>query len=191
MILTYPLNVDYLIPDVRLHAGDYEDPPRFSDSIIRSAIIGGVKILQRYWKQRYLVFRDSMSVDPVPNDITVPSGFMYAKLPEGYNFIPSGLRENDIFRNPFHTFADPGSAIFSQEDEWPVILASIITLSRAMLSSSASSFQSWSDGEFSYSNIASSRILSDLYTINLKLLDDFFKKKLSVGLRDPFPGFIP
>lgn len=186
MLIIYPTNADYLIDDVRLHIGDL-DSTRYSDSVIRSAIVGGVKMLQRYWRTRYLVFKSDM-ITAAP--VSTTSGYVYAALPEGYGLIPSGLSENDIFRNAFHTFTDPG-ILFSQEDEWPVILAATIILGRSQLAGSAAFFQVWEDGEYRFSNVASATALGDLYKIDLQKLDAYFKKRLSSGLRDTFPIFVP
>lgn len=192
MIITYPTNADYLITDVRIHIGDYESAKeRFSDSVIRSSILGGIKMLQRNWDTRYLIYRESM-IEDVPADVGIaPSGYVYAKVPQGYGLIPAGLKDNDVFRNPYHTFTDPGSEVFSQEDEWPIILAATIVLSRSQLSSSASFFQNWSDGEYSFSNVASSHALRDLYAADLKRLEEYFKRRLSGASRSSFPVFIP
>jgi hypothetical protein len=62
MFVVYPTNVDYLIPTVRMRIGDF-DGTRFSDSIVRTSIITAVKMLQRKWGNRYLVF-DSSSLAP-------------------------------------------------------------------------------------------------------------------------------
>jgi len=190
MIITYAINIDYLIPDVRLRIGDL-NADRFTDPIIRSSLLAGVKMLQRRWKSRYMVFYDEMLVSPVPSDVTVPAGYVYAKVTQGYGFIPSGLHLNDVFRNPYHTFADPGSQVFSQEDEEPILLAASLVLRASQISSSASIFQNWSDGEYSFSNIASSVIMDKMYQANLKELDLYFKRRLADPLRQGFAEFIP
>lgn len=190
MIITYPTNADYLITDVRIHIGDL-DSARFSDSIVRSSILGAIKMLQRYWSNRYLVYRESM-IENVPADVGIaPSGYVYGKVPEGYGLVPVGLKDNDVFRNPFYTFTDPGSEVFSQEDEWPIVLATTIVLGRSQLASSAAFFQTWSDGEFSFSNVSSSNTMRDLYAVDLKRLEEYFKKKLAGAVRSSFPAFIP
>lgn len=148
-------------------------------------------MLQRYWSNRYLVYRESM-IENVPADVGIaPSGYVYGKVPEGYGLVPVGLKDNDVFRNPFYTFTDPGSEVFSQEDEWPIVLATTIVLGRSQLASSAAFFQTWSDGEFSFSNVSSSNTMRDLYAVDLKRLEEYFKKKLAGAVRSSFPAFIP
>lgn len=211
MFIAYGLNVDYLLSDVRLRIGDL-DNKRFSDSIVRTAIVAGVKTLERRWNSRYLVYyKDTTLVSSLPSnvmyateynaliaasgnthgiDTVIPIGYIYVNVPQGYAIIASGLKNNDIFRNPYHTFTDTGE-VFSQEDEYPIILVAAIALRGSQLSSSADAFQSWSDGEYSFSNIASSKVMSDLYYGDIKLLDEFFKKRLARPIRESFPAFIP
>src|SRR5688572_17304236 len=113
MFIVYPTNVDYLIPGVRMRVGDYEGS-RFSDSLIRTSIVNAIKSLQRRWQSRYLVFDDAARVDPLPTgyiyetDIqpdsvysaVVPSGYVLARTSSGYATVPSGIRENDVYRSP-------------------------------------------------------------------------------------------
>jgi hypothetical protein len=210
MFIIYPTNVDYLIPDVRMRIGDTDaTKTRFSDSIIRTALVGGIKTLQRRWRSRYLVFTKSMVVDPLPSDVTyaadydalvistsgsppaysyiVPAGYLYGIISGGYAPIPSGLDSNDVFRNPNASFVDDGSeSIISQEDEHPVVLAATVILRTSQISSSADAFQSWSDGEFSYSNLGSQRALDSLYTNDSKELDAYFKERLAAPVRSRF-----
>src|SRR5258706_1518043 len=105
MFIVYPLNIDYLIDDVRLHIGDIDDDgskTAFSNSVIRTALINGVKGLQRRWDNRYLVYNERLLVtNPQDLGYTIPSGYVLGRLPQGYGTMPDGLRENDIFRNPF------------------------------------------------------------------------------------------
>lgn len=178
MFITYTLNIDYLIEPIRIRIGDIQ-ATRFSDSIIRAAIISGIKYLQRRWGSRYLVYTDSMLYNP-GSGIEPSSGYVFAKLGSGYVQIPSGLSPNDVFRNPTQAFTNPldtGLPI-SQEDEYAVVIAASVVLRSSVLSSSADSFQVWSDGEFSYSNVASSNALTKLLDADLKALEDHFKGKL-------------
>lgn len=182
--ITYATNTDYLIDSVRLQVGDTESV-RFSDSLIRSAIITGVKMLQKRWKNRYMVYASGIVQDPQPSDLPAVPGYVYASLPEGTGLIPAGLAENDIFRNPFYVFVDPGDSI-SQEDEYPIILSASIILQRAKFMSSSAVFQNWSDGEFSFSNVASARAYeSSLGTLTAEL-DNYFKKRLAGATRTSF-----
>lgn len=181
MFVVLPSNIDYLMDDVRLHVGD-TDKTKFSDSLMRAALLGGIKMLQRRWKSRYIVFVDSLIV-AAPDDVVVPSGFQYAALPDGYGFVPNGLKENDVFRNPYHTFIDPSSTPVSQEDEFPVVLAAALILRKSHMTSSAESFQSWSDGEFSFSNLSAARSLQAMFDADQASLDLYFRKRLAKPVR--------
>lgn len=182
--ITYQTNTDYLIDSVRLYVGDTESE-RFSDSVIRSAIITGIKMLQKRWKNRYMVYASGVVVVPQPSDLPVVAGYVYANLPEGVGLIPDGLSDNDVFRNPFYTFTDPGDEI-SQEDEYPIVLAAAIILQRAKFMSSSAVFQNWSDGEFSFSNVASARAYESSLGTLTEELDSYFKKRLVGATRTSF-----
>lgn len=198
--IVLPSNIDYLMTDVRLHIGDI-DSTRFSDSVIRTALINGVKMLQRRWSNRYMVYDEELYVpDPTPYGYTtyaeyvatsgtepyVPSGYIMYHLPQGTTFVPSGLNAGDVFRNPAHEFGDTNNDRISQEDETPVVLMAAIVLRRTQLSSSADAFQSWSDGEFSFSNIQSSKVQASLLDTDVMSLDAYFKNRLASPVRQSF-----
>jgi len=186
-LITTITNIDYLIPDVRLRVGDL-DGTVFSDTVVRTALINGVKFLQSKWHSRYQVYASGMRVEPQPSD--VPAGYVYVGLSEGYNYIPSGLSINDVFRNPFITFTDTSSAVIVQEDEYPITLAALLFLQQSTLSAAQSAFVNWSDGEYSYSNVASSKIMSDLSTGVWAELNAYFKSRRAGVLRDNFATYI-
>lgn len=185
MFITDPTNIDYLITDVRLRIGDTESV-RFSDTLVRTSLISSVKQLQRRWKNRYLVFTDT-TLATAPEGIIVPAGFDYAALVDGYGIIPTGLSINDVFRNPYHTFLDPSASPISQEDEFPIVLMAAIVLRSSYLTSSAETFQSWSDGEYTFSNISAQKTLGTLLDGDILMLDAYFKKRLVAPLRADFP----
>jgi hypothetical protein len=120
----------------------------------------------------------------------VPSGYVYAKIPSGYGYIPSGLIENDVFRNPDVEFTEPGSTVITQEDEIVVVLIAAIILRRSLMSSSVTSFVNWSDGNFSYSNVASASAMRALIDADLAALDNYFKLRLAKPLRQDFPEIL-
>lgn len=212
MYIVYKTNLDYLIPDIRLHVGDAGEQTRFSDSLIRTALTTSIKMLQRRWGNRYLVFSKDMVVDELPSGVMyetdyysyyaedpnlvstvtyiVPSGNVYGNVAGVLDIIPSGLKDNDVFRNTKAAFLGPINGPISQEDEYPVILAASIVLRKSYLSSSADAFQSWQDGEFSFSNLGSHRALSELYKADTDALDSYFKKRLSGPLRSNFGKII-
>jgi len=186
-LVTASGNIDYLIPDVRLRIGDLNSVV-FSDTLVRTALISGIKFLQSKWQRRYQVYTDSMLVTPQPDG--VPAGYVYVALPDGYNVIPSGLAANDVFRNPFQTFTDPSTSVISQPDEYPIILAAMIFLRDSSLSSSQQTFVNWSDGEYSYSNVASSKIMSDLSSNAWAELNAYFKVRRAPVVRGDFTNFL-
>ena len=188
MFITQPTNIDYLIPDVRLHVGDI-DSIRFSDSLIRTALVNGIKFLQHYWSTRYLVYSGAaMYVTPQPE--TVSSGYMYVALPDGYGEILGTLTDNDVFKNPALDFSDVGLAPISQSDEAIVVISATMMLCKSLLTSSSLTFVNWSDGEYSYSNVAASQVLSKLFASALDDFNNFFKSKRGKPLRRDFPEFV-
>lgn len=206
MFIVDERNIDYLIPSVRMHIGDFTEPYRFDDSIVRTALVQGILMLQRRWDYRYLVFTSGMLLT------TLPSGYVYEHavisgesyrfiIPSGYvmvqtaSFDPwlvsSGIMPYTVLRNPYHRFLDNGPEVVSQEDVPPVILAAAIVLRTAQLSSSADVFGSWSDGQFSYSNLGSQRALSDLLEHDRQQLNSYFALRLAKSLRSSFPPLTP
>lgn len=182
IFLTIPTNIDYLIEPVRLYIGDTSEE-LYSDSLIRLSLVSAVRQLQRRWNNRYLVYNTGMVV--TPQAAGTPAGFIQVNLPDGVGLAPSGLSDNDIFRNSFHTFTDTGTLI-SQPDEYPIILTASLTLMRSKYTSSITTFQNWSDGEFSFSNVASARAYQATIATAIEELDLYFKKRLSAGVRDSF-----
>lgn len=186
MFIVYPLNVDPLIPFVRQRFGDVFEPYRYSDVLMRTALVQGIQALQRRWAYRYLLFSSGIVITDLDvyqayeeQHATSLSGFVLVMLPDSTPYpLPSGMAVYDVFRHPRHTFMD-AHAVVSQEDVYPIVLAAVITLRFMLLSSSATDFQSWSDGQFSFSNIASQRALSDLLEADRHELDAYFKQRLA------------
>lgn len=59
-----PINLDYLIPTLRMHLGDMNPATyRYEDAWLRVALVSGVKALQRWWGAKYLV-------DDTTNDVS-------------------------------------------------------------------------------------------------------------------------
>lgn len=189
MFIVYPTNIDYLISDVRLQLGDV-DGAIFSDSVVRAGLISAVKFLQRRWDNRYLVYTSGAVINPVPSTVTVPAGHVYVSLPVGNGFIPAGYVDNDVFRNPYHTFLDTSASPVSQEDEAIIVTVAVIVLLRSRLTSSTSAFVHWSDGEYSFNNIATSNVMRDVYQSALADLDSFFKRRLARPVRDTYPEIL-
>lgn len=185
-----PANSDLLLDSVRLNLGDFSKA-KYSDSILRAAILGGFRMLQKRWKNRYLVYNDAMLQTPT-SDVVVPSGYMYAKVLDTATFVPSGLTADlDVVRSPLQTFSDPGPDVVSQEDEYPLVLAATVIMRRAQLTSSADSLVSWSDGEYSYSNLSSAKNLLEMFNADKADLENYFKRRPAVVLRSNFAPNYP
>jgi len=75
MTIDVPINLDYLLPDLRLHLGD-TDPLtyRYIDGWLRVALVSGVKALQRWWGDRYLVDSTTYAVSR-----STDSDFLYVE----------------------------------------------------------------------------------------------------------------
>lgn len=195
MFLVYPLNIDPLIPFVRQRFGDVIEPYRYSDVLLRTALVQGIQALQRRWAYRYLLYSSGIVLtDPAlyqayeEQYATSLSGFVLVLLPDSTPYpLPSGMVPYDVFRHPRHTFVDANTFVVSQEDVYPIVLAAVITLRLMLLSSSATDFQSWSDGQFSFSNSASQRALSDLLQADRDELDAYFKQRLARAKKGWFP----
>jgi len=190
MFIVLPTNIDYLLPDFRIKIGDYADPPKYSDNLLRTALVAGVRMLQRRWNSRYVVYTPSLLVDPLPAGIvyevtgqqgsvfTIPSGYMYVTLNREYACIPSGLVEHDVFKHPDLAADYEDFTRIDSADEYPLILAASITLKRALYMSSADTFQTWSDGEYSFSNVAKARAFAQLVESDEAELAALFRQRL-------------
>lgn len=184
--ITQSGNLDYLIDSVRIHFGDVTEPYIISDSIVRTAIVNAIKALQRRWGNRYQILQSGMIVvDSLSAGVTVPAGYLYARTADGYGYIPSGLYNNDTFRNPVlpaseetpFTFPEPPA--IEQQDEAVIVVMAAILLRKTQLTSSADGLQSWSAGDLSYSNINSSKVLNQMLSDDIKLLESFFRSRLA------------
>lgn len=184
-----PTNLDYLMPDVRLTFGDL-DGSVYSDIIIRTALVNAIKFLQRRWQSKYQIYTSALMV--VPQPANVPSGYIYANTTDGQQYIPSGLEEGSLFRNPFLTFDQTSPPVIQSQDETAIVLAATYLLRRSQVSSSVASFVSWSTEDIRYSNLGSERGLKTLLESDLKALDDYFASRIAQPKRSEFPiAFIP
>ena len=186
ILIAYPSNCDVLFDQLRTHVGDW-DKTKYSDSLLRSSLLAGIRMLQRRWKNRYIIFNDAMLTE-APDDITIPSGYVYATVLGTATMIPSGLSADvDVVRHPLQTYTDPGPDIISQEDWHPIIIAASLILRKSQITSSAETIQSWSDGEYSFSNISSAKSYQLMYDADQKELDAYFKRRPAPVLRSNFP----
>jgi hypothetical protein len=157
-------NLDYLITPLRFHVGDL-DSTLFSDTILLTGLVNGVKMIANRWSSKYLIYASGIDVSCL-------------------GYIPS---VNDVYRNcesTFHAFSPP---IVEQSDEIAIILAASILVRRSVITSSISAFSNWSTPDLSYSNVQSSKQISLMLEDDQKQLDLFFKGKLGKSLKGTFP----
>jgi hypothetical protein len=179
-----PLNIDYLMPAVRMAVGDLIGDI-FSDTTIRTSIVYAVTFLQKRWASKYQVFSELLLVDPQPDD--VPVGFMRINAVGGFVDIPDSFVNGDVFRNPYLVFSQEMPPIIQSNDEMGIVLAAKILLRRIQISSSATSFISWSTEDVRFSNLGAERSLTKLLEVDLTDLEAFFKQSLATPIKIEFP----
>jgi hypothetical protein len=182
------LNIDYLLPSVRLNFGDL-DGTVFTDVTVRTAIVNAVKMLQHKWTSKYQVYEDILKVDPQPID--VPPGYILANTMYGQAYIPDKLFPGDAFRNPYIEFTTPEPTITS-EDDTAIILAATYLLRKAQASSSSNELASWSTEDIRFNSLSKDKSIANLLDADKQALDDYFRKKLAKPIRVTYPiGYIP
>jgi len=157
-------NLDYLVTPLRFHIGDI-DETLFSDTVLLTGLVNGVKMIANRWSSKYLIYASGIDASCL-----------------GYT--PS---VNDVYRNCAFNFQSSSPPIVEQSDEIAIILAASILVRRSVITSSVSAFSNWTTPDLSYSNVQSSRQLLSMLADDQKLLDDFFKGKLSRGLKSTLP----
>jgi hypothetical protein len=56
MAIEVETNLDYLIPELRLHLGDTDETAyRYTDAWLRTSLVMSVKALMRWWNYKYLI----------------------------------------------------------------------------------------------------------------------------------------
>lgn len=178
-----PLNIDYLIAPVRFEVGDLEGNI-FSDIVVRTAIVNAVRYLQRYWLSKYQIFDTTLVIEPQPSD--APVGYVYANTVDGPAYIPDGLTNGDIFRNPYIEFTTTAPTI-TAVDEQGIILTAAYLLRKVQVSSTSDELVSWSTEDIRFTNLSRERALSKLLTDAKLALDDYFRRKLAAPVRVEFP----
>ncbi len=184
---TEATNLDHLIPNVRIRFGDLTGAT-YSDTIIRTSLVNAIGYLQPRWQSKYQVFADSIVVDPQPD--TVPSGYLLANTSHGQTYIPDGLEEGSVFRNPYVIFTQPSPPVLASEDEEAIVLAAVYLLRSVQISSSLTGFVSWSTEDIRYSNLGSERGLGKLLEQDLKNLDAYFMKRIAKPQVSQFPQVV-
>ena len=168
-------NLDYLIDPVRLHVGDMAGST-FSDGLVLTSLVFGVKYLQHRWNSKYLIYASGMLV----SGTTV-------NTPQGQCTLDTLPNENDVFRNCYATFTSDAPPIIDQSDEYAIVLTAAILLRRSVFASSISVFSNWSTPDLSFSNVASHKALLDTINADVAALDMLFKGKLAAPQKSTWP----
>lgn len=147
-MITTPTNIDYMIDQVRLRLGDF-DGTVYSDTLVRTALVSAIKYLQKRWRSKYQVVTSGTYTG---NNELAPAGFAQANTIDGMAYIPDGLVNNDVFRNPFVTFNSTEPPVVEQNDEDAIVLATAYIVHLAKLTNSSSTFVSWSTEDIRYTN---------------------------------------
>jgi hypothetical protein len=189
MIVT-TTNVDYLIESVKLRLGDF-DGTAYSDPLVRTGLINGVKFLQKRWRSKYQVFSSGLVSPEQPSD-ALSQGLVWCSTVNGYAFLDSGLVENDVFRNPFLEFQQPSPPIIEQDDEDAIVLSAMYLIHLAKLTSSAATFVSWSTEDLRYTNSESSKSMKVVLETILTELNVLFKTRVAMpkATRQPLNTYI-
>lgn len=165
MFITVPSNIDYLIDDVRLYLGDL-DGSEYSQTIVRTSLLSGVKYLMPKWNKKYLIYTE---------DMLVASGVV--RSPDGTFTLGYQPNEYDVFRNGFVTFTSERPPDIEQQDEAAIVLAAAIILRKSKLTSNNPGY-SWVTPDLSYSNIEQARMGRLLIQQDMDALNAFFKFRL-------------
>lgn len=186
---TEETNLDFLMPVARITFGDLTGST-YSDTVIRTALVSSVTLLASRWQSKYQVFRDDLVVSPQP--VTTPSGYVYTNTVHGQAYIPDGLVEGSVFRNPFVEFTQSAPPVIQTEDEMALVLGAVLLLRKAQVSSSLAGFVSWSTEDIRYSNLGSERGLDKLLAGDILALDTYFITRIAKPRRSEFPiAYIP
>jgi hypothetical protein len=186
---TEPTNLDYLMTDARVQFGDI-DGSIFSDTIIRTALISGVRFLQRKWNGKYQIYVEAMKVTPQPDN--VPAGYIRINSLHGLADIPSTVVEGSIFRDPYAEFTQTEPLLIESIDEQAIILAAVYILRKAQVSSNVGDFLSWKTEDIGYNNLGVERGLSRLLEQDLNTLNEYLQSRIAKPRRVEFPiTYIP
>jgi hypothetical protein len=126
--LTETSDLDYLLPELRLHLWDINEPHTYTDSFLRRTLLVGVKLLMPRWNSRYI---------PSYNSVTV---------------------HWDISRNSQDVFIHAAPPTIQYGDERPIILAASIALKSGLIYMAGTNAVSWRDDEVSFSNLTGAQL---------------------------------
>lgn len=170
-------NLDYLIESVRIRLGDY-DGTAYSDALIRTSLVNSVKFLQKRWRSKYQILASGMVADLQPSGY-LEQGLVWVSTTNGYSFISVSFSENDVFRNPFLEFLQPEPPVIEQNDEDAIVLAAAYLVHLGKLTSSSSTFVSWSTEDIKYTNSESSKSMKVVLDALLAELNVLFKTRIA------------
>jgi len=139
----------YLIPQLRRHLSDYDEPYTYTDAVLSGYLLDAIKALGSRWNNKYYV----ATVDGVENLVV----------------------RNENSR--MFVFSEP--PVIQRQDERAVILQASIIIKSSNKWSESGSAVSWRDEEISYSNIESARQRSSTLQDDLEELNALFPKKLA------------
>lgn len=183
------INLDYLMPEVRMQFGDLTGSI-FSDTIIRTSLVSAVRYLQRIWNGKYQIYLDANLLVPQPT--SVPSGYKRINSLFGEADIPSTFVEGSLFRDPYAVFGASSPPLIESIDEQAIILAAVYILRKAQVSSNVGDFLSWGTEDIRYNNLGAERGYSKLLAQDLAALNDYIRSKIAKPRRSDFPvGYIP
>lgn len=184
-----PTNLDYLMMDVRLQFGDF-DGSVFSDVIVRTALVSGVRLLQNKWNGKYQLYTEDMILDPQPDD--VPAGYIRIASLFGRADIPDTTTPGSVFRNPYGDFTAEDYHLLESTDEQGLIYAAVYILRKMQISSSAQEFIAWSTEDIKYSNLGIERSLGGILKDDIENLKGYLKSKIATPKRSEFPvSYVP
>src|SRR5690349_20878920 len=93
-LYTYELNIDYLLQRARIAFGDLTGKT-YSDTVIRTALVSAVAMLESRWDSKYQVFDSSMVIaDNGDGTVVINSA-------HGIMNVPDNLVNGDIFRSAY------------------------------------------------------------------------------------------
>ena len=176
MIITVT-NLDHLIDNVRLRLGDFEGTLN-SSALVRTALVNAVKFLQKRWRSKYQIWTSGLIAPTQPTE-AVDQGYFWASTVNGYAFMPTDLKENDVFRNPFLDFQQPSPPIIEQSDEEAIVITAVYLIHLAKLTSSSQTFVSWSTEDLRYTNTESSKSMNHVLDHLLSELETLFKTRIA------------
>lgn len=206
-------SLDYLIPFLRFHLGDYETPYRYTEAALRTALVFAVRMLQRRWNDRYIVdanyrvfrkdeiekagshaYEDLPEYTEVAGDVVGPDGYPDT-YGSGYVYTVSGYESEGSVDVPGvgsayqGAIADTPKPVIAYRDEPPIILQASILIKSGSMQDASWQVAAWRDDEISVSNIQGDRSRQANLDRDIRMLEKYFKRRLYTASRMPLPGF--